>query len=847
MTDRHVNVKLEATVAGYNRAMGSATQSTKGLERQVNNTHNAARRGFSGMAKAAGLGSIGVTGALGAIVVSSVKSAAAFDVTMRQIAVATGAPASSIKSLSALALKMGQDTIFSAQDAGAAMLELAKGGLNEAQIRAGALASTLTLASAGGLDLASAAGYVVQGLSTFNLDASKAADVAAALAGGANASTASVQDMGMALSQVGPGAKLAGLSLQETTGVLAAFAQNGIKGSDAGTSLKTMLMRLVPQTAQQATAMERLHLKFTDAKGSFLGIDQIAQQLQDHLGKLSEAQRTSALNTIFGSDAARAASVLMKEGAKGVRDYTRATSDKTQADKLAAAATSGTAGALSQLSGSIDTAKLELGQALAPLITDLANHMTVWANAISTDVIPSLAHFIDGMEKGTGPGGAFADAISGVGDAAMLGWHMAKPFFTFIGDHPSLFKEVAKDAVIFAGALKVIGAVKKIPTIGGGGSVLGSAVSASKPLPVFVTNAGFNVPGGKGGPGAPTVLGKGTTVGEGRFSKILASNLTAQAVLMADVVLGAKATHSLKQVFNLHYDLSVNDAAKKFLAKIEDPGTDKVTKSILTKHYNAVFAGVAEAASTGNTKLLQKALNDTYAELHRNTGAIQKEILKETADNAKKNAALIAGGLQTATDAANSASQRIGHYITQGVGGGLGAAREKADDLSDALKQMPELRLHAPNFRPEVDDAYKYLLKIPTHKSVTITANLLTTGQVLKIGSVHSDGTTLYIQGTKGKLALADGGYVKGRGTARSDSIDARLSNGEYVVNAAATSRHRALLDLINGGGRFMSGSSTTQQVSNGGPTYNVQVTALPGENAGQSVGRALREAAYLS
>jgi hypothetical protein len=119
---------------------------------------------------------------------------------------------------------------------------------------------------------------------------------------------------------------------------------------------------------------------------------------------------------------------------------------------------------------------------------------------------------------------------------------------------------------------------------------------------------------------------------------------------------------------------------------------------------------------------------------------------------------------------------------------------------------------------------------------------------VLKIGSVHSDGTTLYIQGTKGKLALASGGYVRGAGTGRSDSIPARLSNGEYVVNAAATSKHRALLDLINNGGRMTSAAAVGGSVDQSrvfSPT--VHVTALPGEPAGQSVPRALREAAFLA
>ena len=280
----------------------NAERTGKRIDGAFANAGRSALRPIAALAGGAGIG---------AVIGSSVKLAASFDKTMRLVAVATDTPATKLKDLSDLALKMGRDTTFSASQAGDAMLELAKGGLTAAQIRGGALASTLTLASAGGLELGNAAGYIVQGLSTFNLKAEQAAEVAAALAGGANASTASVEDMGLALSQVGPGALTAGLSLQETTAVLAAFAQNGIKGSDAGTSLKTMLTRLIPTTDKAKGKMQDLGLKFTDAHGNFKDITEIAEQLHDRLLNLSDAERTSALATIFGSDATRAATETM--------------------------------------------------------------------------------------------------------------------------------------------------------------------------------------------------------------------------------------------------------------------------------------------------------------------------------------------------------------------------------------------------------------------------------------------------------------------------------------------------------------------------------------------------------
>jgi TP901 family phage tail tape measure protein len=302
----------------------------------------------------------------------SVALAATFDKTMRQVATVAKVPTGQIAKLREVALDMGAKTSFSAKQASEAMLELAKGGLSAAQIKAGGLKATLTLAAAGGIELGQAAGFVVKSLGQFGLKVDKAADVAAALAGGANASTASVEDLGEALSQVGPGARNAGFSLQQTVGVLAAFSDNGIRGSDAGTSLKTMLVSLVPTTDKAARTMRKLGLDFTDAHGAIIPVTQIAQQLQDRLGKLSQAQRIAALQTIFGSDATRAATVLMQQGAGGLAKYIKATNDRGAAEKLAKSNTEGAAGAFERLRGAIETVQIRVGTALLPMLADAA-------------------------------------------------------------------------------------------------------------------------------------------------------------------------------------------------------------------------------------------------------------------------------------------------------------------------------------------------------------------------------------------------------------------------------------------------------------------------------------------
>lgn len=283
--------------------------------------------------------------------------------------------------------------MFSAQEASQAMLELAKSGITPAQMKAGALASTMKLAAAGGLNLENAAATTANALGMFGLKAADAAQVANALAGGANASSASVESLCQGLAQVGPGARNAGLSLQETTGVLSAFASKGIQGSDAGTSLKTMLTRLVPTTDKAAKAMKQYGLNFVDAKGQMLPIADVAQQLQDKLGGLSEAERTQALATLFGSDATRAATVLMQEGKKGVEAYTKATTDKAAASKMAAAIENSDAGRTKKMQATLATTAITIQSALAPAVISAAEAVSNLARWFS-NLSPSTQNFI---------------------------------------------------------------------------------------------------------------------------------------------------------------------------------------------------------------------------------------------------------------------------------------------------------------------------------------------------------------------------------------------------------------------------------------------------------------------
>ena len=298
--------------------------------------------------------------------------AASFDDAMSQVQGALGDASADMDGLRDLALQLGADTVFSATESAQAMVELAKGGLTEAQIKGGALAASMDLAAAGQLNLADAAATTVQMMGSFGLGAGDATRIANALAGAANASSADVSDLTQAMSQCSAQASLAGWSLEDTAAALALFADHGVKGSDAGTSLKTMLQRLAAPTDQAAEAIAAYGLNIRDSNGKMKDISGIADELTGKLGGLSDAERDAALQTIFGADASRAAAILMQSGSEGLAKYIDATNDATAAETMASAQKGELSWALENMGGAVESASIAFGTALAPAITAVA-------------------------------------------------------------------------------------------------------------------------------------------------------------------------------------------------------------------------------------------------------------------------------------------------------------------------------------------------------------------------------------------------------------------------------------------------------------------------------------------
>ncbi len=350
----------------------------------------------------------------------ALKRAADFEKQMSGIAAVSGANAEQLDALRGKALQLGADTAFTASEAAAAMEELVKAGLSVDDVLNGAADAAVALAAAGGISIPEAATIAANSMNQFNMTASEMGHAVDVIAGAANASAIDVGDLGMSLKQVGAVANLAGMSFEDTATAIALMGNAGIRGSDAGTSLKTMLQNLQPTTTKQIDLFTQLGLltedganKFFDAEGNVKSFAQVSGVLAKALDGQTNQQKLLNLETLFGTDAIRAAAIAADAGAKGVNSLNKEM-NKTTAAEVAAKRMDNFSGSLDQLGGSIETALILSLSGVLAVMRDVVDGMTSGINK-SVELGGVLADKL-------GPGfedivAAIGNVLSAVGDA----------------------------------------------------------------------------------------------------------------------------------------------------------------------------------------------------------------------------------------------------------------------------------------------------------------------------------------------------------------------------------------------------------------------------------------------
>lgn len=307
----------------------------------------------------------------------AIKKWADFDQAMARVEATGGEAAARIDELNEAAksdevIALGYDAV----QASDAIYELAKAGVSATDIIGGAMTGAMSLAAAETMDAAEAASIMASALNQFNLKGDKSAHVADLLVAGAGKAQGSAHDLGFALKQSGLVADQFGLSIEETTGTLAFFASAGLIGSDAGTSLRTMLLHLAGPSTKAAKLMKEIGLEVYGSNGQMVDMETLADNLQTSMGKLTEKQRNQALATIFGADATRAAALLYREGGDEVVRWTEKVNDAGYAQDVARERMDNLNGDIKKLSATWDRSLINMGESADAPMRGLVTNIT---------------------------------------------------------------------------------------------------------------------------------------------------------------------------------------------------------------------------------------------------------------------------------------------------------------------------------------------------------------------------------------------------------------------------------------------------------------------------------------
>jgi len=380
--------KAHGLLSGLGSSMGGAISTAVGI----------------GIAQLAG----GAVKLAGGAISGAIGQASTFEQTLAMLGAVTGATSGQLGRLSDMAIQLGADTTLpgtSAVQAAQGMMELAKAGLSvDASIAAAR--GTIQLARAANISEAEAATIAANALNAYGLQGNQAGMVSDLLAASANASSGSIQDMAFALRMSSAVAATAGVSIQDTVTAISLLANAGLQGSDAGTSLKTMLISLQAPSKDAAGVLKTLGIQIYDNKGQMNSLPSILAQLGGATGKLTQEQRAQALQTIFGTDAIRAANILLKAGTAGFTEMSGAVNKSGAAADLASAQNAGMAGAMDALKSTVETLGLTFAKPLLEPLTRALRQFTDWIGG--ADAQASITQF------GTLVGNTLAEVVGWV-------------------------------------------------------------------------------------------------------------------------------------------------------------------------------------------------------------------------------------------------------------------------------------------------------------------------------------------------------------------------------------------------------------------------------------------------
>lgn len=280
---------------------GKVYTATVAVKQKMTGAVGAASNKLNGALLGAGA-QMAAMGGIGFGIFDAVKGYADFEEEMSAVKAISGATADEFQRLNEKAIQMGADTKFSALESAQAFKYMSMAGWKTEDM-IGGIAGIMNLAAASGEDLAMTSDIVTDSLSAFGLQARDSAMFADVLAAAATNSNTNVAMMGQTFKYAAPVAGALGFSIQDTALAVGLMANQGIKASEAGTSLRSMMTRLVKPTKESGQAMDILGLSITDSNGKMKPFRDIIADIREGMKKLTPESKAAVAGMLAGQEA----------------------------------------------------------------------------------------------------------------------------------------------------------------------------------------------------------------------------------------------------------------------------------------------------------------------------------------------------------------------------------------------------------------------------------------------------------------------------------------------------------------------------------------------------------------
>lgn len=365
-----VEALLKATDSGFVKTFKDAQSAVETFENKSNSTMMAVGKTMksagANMTKFVTLPLIGVG-------VAAAKVGGDFEEQMSRVKAISGATGDAFDQMKQQAIDLGAKTAFSAKESAAGMENLASAGFDANEIMQ-AMPGLLDLAAVSGGDVAMASENAASAIRQFALDASDAGHVADVFARAAADTNAEAGDMGYALKYAGTAAKAAGWSFEETAAAIGIMSDAGIKGEQAGTTLRGALTRMMKPTDAMYASMDRLGISMYDSQGKMLPLEGILASLRMATEGLTDEQKNQELATLFGTNALSGMLALVEGGPVQLSKLTKSLEDSNgAADEMARTMQDNANSSIEQMFGALESAAIVIQEIIAPAIRTVAD------------------------------------------------------------------------------------------------------------------------------------------------------------------------------------------------------------------------------------------------------------------------------------------------------------------------------------------------------------------------------------------------------------------------------------------------------------------------------------------